>query len=349
MTAVPKSIRRSAYATLMYGNQMVCGWTWQSMHGGEEQYLQGMMDWDGQTNRKYEEYKQIAAEFSKIAKYFPYKLQAEVGVAFSFDSQIASASFPEAHQNQVQACFTQFYFRNMDARMLDISRSNLDYKLLIIPGLTVMDKATADKVRNYVKDGGTVIMTANSAVVDETGKVFATTHPGHLNDVFGIRVASFEETEVMNELSRMGYTGKKLQLSYKNKSVDTESVRFDVIEPKGAEVLGYITSLDKDYPVVTSHKYGKGRAIYIGLPVQGEVLNLMLDELIAELSIKKGPEVPSGIMARNIDDKHVLYLNVSDTPQTIIIEGNAHSVLFDREYKNKFVLPPYEPEFIELE
>lgn len=349
MTAVPKSIRRSAYATLMYGNQMVCGWTWQSMHGGEEQYLQGMMDWDGQTNRKYEEYKQIAAEFSKIAKYFPYKLQAEVGVAFSFDSQIASASFPEAHQNQVQACFTQFYFRNMDARMLDISRSNLDYKLLIIPGLTVMDKATADKVRNYVKDGGTVIMTANSAVVDETGKVFATTHPGHLNDVFGIRVASFEETEVMNELSRMGYTGKKLQLSYKDKSVDTESVRFDVIEPKGAEVLGYITSLDKDYPVVTSHKYGKGRAIYIGLPVRGEVLNLMLDELIAELSIKKGPEVPSGIMARNIDDKHVLYLNVSDTPQTIIIEGNAHSVLFDREYKDKFVLAPYEPEFIELE
>ena len=85
MTAVPKSIRRSAYATLMYGNQMVCGWTWQSMHGGEEQYLQGMMDWDGQTNRKYEEYKQIATEFSKIAKYFPYKLQAEIGVAFSFD------------------------------------------------------------------------------------------------------------------------------------------------------------------------------------------------------------------------------------------------------------------------
>jgi beta-galactosidase len=72
-TAVPGSIRKSAYASLMEGNQMVCGWTWQAMHGGEEQYLQGMVDWDGVPNRKYEEYRTIAAEFRRIGPYgFPY-------------------------------------------------------------------------------------------------------------------------------------------------------------------------------------------------------------------------------------------------------------------------------------
>lgn len=349
MTAVPNSIRRSAYATLMYGNQMVCGWTWQSMHGGEEQYLEGMMDWDGKTNRKYEEYRKIASEFKKIGKYFPYQLRPEIGVAYSFESQMASSSFPEAHQSQVQGCFTQFYYRNMDARMLDIKYSSLDYKLLIIPGLTVMDEVTADKVREFVKNGGTVVMTANSAVVDETGKVFATTHPGRLNDVFGIRVASFEETEVMNELSRMGYEGKKLAVRYQDRQIDTESARFDVIEPKEAQVLGSIISLDKDYPIITSNSYGKGRAIYIGLPVSGEVLNPLLDQLIDQLGIQKGPDVPAGVMARKIDDKHALYLNVSGTPQTIKIDGKAHSILLDKKYKDSFVLPPYEPDFIELD
>ena len=94
MTAVPNSCRKQAYASLMFGNQMVCGWTWQSMHSGEEQYLEGMIDWDGIPNRKYDEYKKIAAEFKKIEKYFPYKPQAEVGLAFSFPSQIVSYSFP---------------------------------------------------------------------------------------------------------------------------------------------------------------------------------------------------------------------------------------------------------------
>ena len=287
MTAVPNSIRKSAYATLMYGNQMVCGWTWQSMHSGEEQYLEGMIDWDGTPNRKYDEYKKIATEFKKIEKYFPYKLQAEVGLAFSFPSQIASNYFPEKHDEQLQACFDLFYHRNMDARVVEISKSSLNYKLLFIPGVAVMDEASANKIREFVKNGGTVVMTSNSAIVDETGKVFASTHPGRLSDVFGIRVGSYEETETLNEISRKSFKGKKIEVNYKGKAITAESARFDVVESKGADVLASITSLDKDYPIITSNKYGKGRAIYVGLAAKAEILNPVLDDLISELSIKK--------------------------------------------------------------
>ena len=348
MTAVPNSIRKQAYSTLFYGNQMVCGWTWQSMRSGEEQYLEGMIDWDGIPNRKYDEYKKIATEFKKIEKFFPYQLRAEVGLAFSFPSQIASSYFPEQHDNQLQASWGIFYWRNMDARIVEISRSSLNYKLLIVPGVAVMDEATATKIRDYVKNGGTVIMTSNSAIVDESGQVFTTTRPGRLSDVFGIRIGSYEETEMINEVSRKSYKGKKLEFTYKGKAIDTESSRFDIVEPKGAEVIGSLTSLDKDYPIMTSNKYGKGRAIYVGLPVNADVLNPLVDELINELGIKKGPEVPSGVMARQIDKNHFLYLNVSGEPKDIPVNGNSRSILFDKDYTGKFTLEPYEPDFIEI-
>lgn len=348
MTAVPNSIRKSAYATLMYGNQMVCGWTWQSMWSGEEQYLEGMLDWDGIPNRKYDEYKKIATEFKKIGKYFPYKVQSEVGLAFSFPSQIASSSFPEQQENQLQACFNVFFNRNMDARVVEISRSPMKYKLLIIPGVTVMDETTATKIRDFVKNGGTVIMTSNSALVDETGKVFASTHPGRLNDVFGIRIAGYEETESLNEISGKSLKGNKIELSYKGKEIPSESARFDVVESKGAEILGSITSLDKDYPIITSNNFGKGRAIYIGLPAKEEILDPLLDELIVELSLKKGPEVPAGVMARQIDKNHFLYLNVSSVPKEIQMAGKSRSILLDKNYDGNFTIAPYEPEFIEI-
>jgi beta-galactosidase len=348
MTAVPNAIRKQAYSTLFYGNQMVCGWTWQSMHAGEEQYLEGLLDWDGIPNRKYDEYRKIATEFKKIEKFFPYQLQAEVGLAFSFPSQIASSYFPEQHDNQLQACFDLFYHRNMDARIVEISRSALNYKILFVPGVAVMDEVTAEKIRDFVKNGGTAIMTSNSAIVDESGQVFATTRPGRLSDVFGIRVGSYEETEMMNEVSRKSYKGKKLEFSYNGKPIQTESARFDIVEPKGAEVIGRLTSLDKDYPIMTVNKYGKGRAIYVGLPAKGEVLNPLLDELIGELGIKKGPEVPSGVMARQIDQNHFLYLNVSGEPKEIPVKGNSRSILFDKEYTGNFKLSPFEPEFIEI-
>ena len=348
MTAVPNSIRKSAYASLMYGNQMVCGWTWQSMWAGEEQYLIGMLDWDGVPNRKYDEYKQIAAEFKKIEKFFPYQLKAEVGLAFSFPSQIASKVFPERHDNQLQACWDLFYWRNMDSRIVDIGHSSLNYKLLFVPGVAVMDQVTADKIRDYVKNGGTVVMTMNSAIVDTHGQVFKTTRPGLLSDVFGIRLGSFEETEALNEVSRKSYRGKRLEVTYQGKAINTESTRFDIVDAKGAEVLGRITSLDKDYPIITSNTYGKGRAIYVGLPAKSEVLGPLLDELVDALGIQKGPDVPSGVMARQIDESHYLYMNVSGEPKEIIMNKKSRSILHDKDYSGNFTIEPYQPEFIEV-
>jgi beta-galactosidase len=343
-------MRKSAYASLMYGNQMVCGWTWQTMYGGEEQYTEGMTDWDGIPNRKYDEYKKIATEFKKIEKYFPYKPKPEVGLAFSFPSQIASAAFPELHDAQLQNCFSTFYFRNMDTKVLEISRSNTlsNYKLLIVPGVAVMDELTAKKIRDYVQNGGTVIMTNNSAIVDEHSQVFTSTRPGRLSDVFGIRIASFEEPEALNEVGRDGLKGKKIKFTYKDKTIESEAPRFDVIESKGAEILGNITSLDKDYPIITFNKYGKGRAIYIGLTAKGEAMNPIIDDLIKELGIKKGPDVPKDVLARQIDDKHFLYFNTSGEPKEIQLNGKLRSILFDKDYNGKFTIPPYEPEFIEV-
>lgn len=350
MTAVPGSIRKSAYATLLYGNQMVCGWTWQSMSAGEEQYLEGMTDWDGTPNRKYEEYRQIAGEFKKIEKYgFPYRNQAEIGLAFSFPSQIASYAFPQRHDAQLEASFITFISRNIDTRVVDISQSTLNYKLLIVPGVAVMDEKTASNIREYVRNGGTVVMTTASAVADERNQVFTTTQPGRLNDVFGIRIAGFEETANMNELSRAGRTGNQLKLDYNGKTVTASSPRFDLVEPRGAQVLGHITSLDKDYPVITTNKYGNGTAIYIGLPADKALLDPVIDDLIKTLSIKKGPEVPADVMARQIDARHILYLNIGRSPAEIRLKGNFKGILTGKTYADKFTLPAEGPELIEIE
>ena len=347
MTSAPGAIRKGAYASLLYGSQLVCGWTWQSMHGGEEQYLEGMLDWDGIPNRKYDEYKQIAAEFKKIGKYFPYKQKAEVALAYSFDSHMSSFVFPETHEQQIQKAFEEFMFRNMDCRLIDIGHSDLDYKLVILAGYAVVTEAEAEKIRKFVNDGGTVIMTSNSAVVDETGKVFSITHPGRLSDVFGVRVSSFEETSVMNEISTNGSSGNSLTVDLKGKSVPVTSSRYDVVWPSKADVLAEITSLPGKPVIMTCNEYGKGRAYYIGLPAGCGILDDLMDVLIPEIGLMPGPAVPSGVMARDIDEIHTLYLNTTGSEQMIKIGCMAEGIISGKKYKGEVMLPPYEAEFIE--
>ena len=84
------------------------------------------------------------------------------------------------------------------------------------------------------------------------------------------------------------------------------------------------------------------------MPASGEMLGPLLDKLIAELGIKKGPQVPEGVMARQIDKHHFLYLNVTGEPKEIPMNGKSQSILFDKSYDGNFTVAPYEPEFIEI-
>jgi len=348
-TAVPGAIRRAAYASLMLGNQLACAWTWQTMPAGEEQFLQGLVDWDGQPNRKYGEYQAIAAEFRKIEPYgFPYRPHAEVALAFSFPSQIASSGFSAAHEDQVRTVFSYLNKHNVESQVVDPALSKLPHKLVILPGYLVMDEASADKIRAYVQRGGTVVMTGDSAVLNESGQAFATTHPGRLSDVFGIRVGGFEQSDLMNELSHVGTKGRQLRVKYGQLELTCESPHFDLIEPKGAEVLGRIIGLDRDYPLVTSHRYGAGTAIYVGVPATEALLEPVIGELLGRLGIATGPAVPVGVMARQIDARHLLYLNLDGTAKRVDLKGPSRSLLHDQEYRDGFVLAPFEPDFIEL-
>lgn len=57
-------------------------------------------------------------------------------------------------------------------------------------------------------------------------------------------------------------------------------------------------------------------------------LILLLDELIHELVIKKGTDVPLDVMARQIDKKHLLYLSVSRESKEMQMKRKSKSVLF---------------------
>ncbi|WP_335988332.1 beta-galactosidase [Glycomyces sp. MUSA5-2] len=350
MTAAPGSIRRSAYASLMMGNQLVCGWTWQTMHAGEEQFLQGMVDWDGEPTRKLDEYRQIAAEFRTIeALGFPYRDRAEIAIALDFPSQIASAPLPERHDDQALTAFRTVLDRNLDVRMVDLERSALDYRILIIPGVLVLSERAAEAIRAFVARGGTAIMTGDSASLDTDGQAFRTTRPGRLADVFGIRVGAYEEPRLLSELVEARKGTDEVEIVLGERVLRVESPRFDRIEPRGAAVIGAITGLDREYPAVTAHRYGEGTAVYIGLPARREVLGAVLGAQIDRVGIRIGPAAPEGVMARAVTGRHRLYLNLQGTAKRIELPGSASGILTGRRYEHGFDLGPWDVEFVELD
>jgi beta-galactosidase len=85
----------------------------------------------------------------------------------------------------------------------------------------------------------------------------------------------------------------------------------------------------------------------VGLPAREPLLAPIIDGLVDRLAIDRGPAVPPGVMARQIDARHILYLNLDGLPKTVRPGARSRSILKDREYGDSFELDPYEPDFIE--
>lgn len=84
----PKGIIRMwAYLALLDYGQTFLAWTFNTHRGGEEQAWFGLLDHDGTPSLKYNEYKQIASEFSKLQHLgFPRYHKPDVAIAYSFEN-----------------------------------------------------------------------------------------------------------------------------------------------------------------------------------------------------------------------------------------------------------------------
>jgi beta-galactosidase len=253
----PGRSRMYAYLGLLIGAQGTLAWTFNSHRGGEEQALFGLVDHDNTPSWKVDEFARIASEFKQLSALgFPRYTHPQVAIAYSFDSFIGSHPngpssttlqyFKTPYTEQVQAAFETLFRDNIDTAIINIGHADLSpYKLVIVPADYIMDTASANAIRTYVSNGGTVLMTAYSAKVDEHGLWFDTPLPGRLSDVFGLKTNAFYQAS------------SPLQFELKGHSIDSGVHFYEVLEPTTTSVLAQFSNTVDRTPAITVNNFGK--------------------------------------------------------------------------------------------
>jgi beta-galactosidase len=341
----PGRSRMYAYLGLIMGAQGTLAWTFNSHLGGEEQALFGLVDHDDTPSWKVDEFARIASEFKQLSKFgFPRYTHPEVAIAYSFDSFVGSNPngpsnttrqfFRPNYTEQVQAAFEPLFRANIDTAIINIGHDSLSsYKLVIVPDDYVMDTASAQALRAYVSGGGTVLMTAFSAKVDEHGQWFNTTLPGRLSDVFGLKTNAFYDTAA-------------LSFELDGHSIQTPVHHYEVLEPSTATVVARFTNTADRTPAVTINKFGKGNAIYLATESNAAVIGSMMNYLYTVAGVQPGPKTPEGVYARVVDGR-TLYVNTTGAEKRIPITGTKKGVIGNRVFDGTVVLGPMEADLIQ--
>jgi beta-galactosidase len=339
--------RMWAYLGLINQAQTVLAWTFNSHLGGEEQALFGLLDHDGTPSWRLGEFAQIASEFRRLQKLgFPRLHKPEVALAYSFDSRIASNPpgpsntvrqyYRTPYTEQVTSALRPFFDDNIDTAVINLAHDPLDgYRMLVIAGDYVMDRASAAAIRRYVEAGGTVVMTAYSAKVDEQGQWFGTPLPGRLSDVFGLRTNAFYRADA------------PLLVAFDGKMLETTDRFYEVLEPDTAQSLANFVNTPDRSPAMTLNRFGKGTAIYLATPAQPTILRPLVRSLYARLGIERGPNTPAGVYARNVEGR-TLYVNTTTEAQNIATDGTRTGLITGRRYSGTLRLEPYGVDLVQM-
>ena len=121
---------------------------------------------------------------------------------------------------------------------------------------------------------------------------------------------------------------------------------YEVLEPSSASVMARFTNIDGTPPAITVNRFGKGRAIYVATPAQPQFMRPLYRSLYASMAIEVGPKTPEGVYARAVEGR-VLYVNTTNEPRDVAIEGTRSGVLTGKRWTNTLRLPAFGVDLLE--
>lgn len=336
---------------LLNRGQMFLMWTWRSMRNGEEQFHHGVLGHDGLPTPNYYEMQKAAKDLQTLSKYaFPYLPKPEIAVAFHQESWWITQYQKEQFRQDGKAALCEvqkaLYQLNRVYNMVNLNDLREQYKLLIVPNCVIMEEKAAEEIRQFVQNGGTVIMTGYSAVENEHGQVFDEPKPGRLRDVFGIRVAGFYRTDMNGFFDKDvvltekdGVVREQIRIGKETEQIITDIDYYEEVEVYTASVFAEF--VDKKMPAITCNSYGKGKAYYVATESDHAILKWLLEKLPEiENPIMEIP-VPYGIQVRQIAKNQFFYVNTGNQKAEIRLDGRAKAVLRDEICENKLILDGY--------
>jgi beta-galactosidase len=290
-------LREDVYTYLAGGANMVEYWHWASIAANQETYWKGILSHDLEPNRAYAEMSRTAQELKKIGpSLVGLQLRNQVAILWSRDSANAISFMPygggvparswtgepDGYASVVQQMHRSLYDLNIGADFVfPETRDFSQYKLLIVPALYISDDALLQRVSDYVKNGGHVVMTFKSGFANENSAVRWVRAPGPLREAAGFSYQEFSNLEHPLALKDDPFhAGAENKVSY----------WAEFLMPEHAKALAYYDHpFFGKWPAITENEFGAGSLLYEGTYLSDQLQTAVLKQELGKIGLT-GPD-----------------------------------------------------------
>ncbi len=339
----PNRLLNYSLYTVGHGADTIQYFQFRKSRGSSEKLHGAVVDHEGSENtRVFREVTDVGDALGKLDEVVGCPVDSEVAIVFDWENRWAIRESQgmlqdkNNYEDTVVNHYQSFWKRGIACDVIDQTKDFGGYKLVVAPMSYMLREGFAERVGEYVKNGGTFVLTYVSGYVNETDLCFLGGFPGPLRKVMGVWC---EELDSL-------YPEDRNSISYAGKSYET----FDMCELIHAEgdtkVLGtYEDDFYAKSPALTVNEYGKGKAYYIAARTQEDFLDEFYNKVADDLNIKPCVdfELPKGVYAISRTDgvnEYVFLTNILNNSVKVNLMEGGEDLLTGDKLEGEIELDP---------
>lgn len=312
----------AALQTVAHGADSVLYFQWRASRGAEEKFHGAVIGHDGREDaRSFTETAQVGLRLKALAEIKAVKREKQAAIVHDWQNKWAleGSCGPRnagmGYWDELKRHYNALAREGIAVEFVDQNADLTGYGLVVVPMLYLLTDAFAKKLCVFAQNGGTVIVTYWSGVVDESDLCRLGDTPYGLTELLGLRRTEIDGMYDGETRSCMPVAGCTLPAA--QSSTLCEVAALDEENP--AEPLSLY---DEDYfaghPAAAVHRYGKGRAYYLASRFDEAFYRAFYHDAAKEIGLSPAwPEaLPEGVLAVR-RGSFVFVQNCTEQPATV--------------------------------
>ncbi|MDQ0688228.1 beta-galactosidase [Streptomyces achromogenes] len=321
----PGDLARDSLLHVAHGADAVCFFQWRQSAAGAEKYHSAMVPHAGPDSDLFRAVADLGAQLKTLAPVAGSEREAaSVGILYDWQSWWASEqdSHPTAlldYRQEALDWYSALLSLGVRADLVTTRADLSRHQVLVAPVLHVVPAELAKELTRYVEQGGHLVTTYFSGIVDENDHVWLGGYPGALRDLLGVRIEEFGPL----------LAGERVELD--DSTWGTLWTDRIAVTGDETEVLAhYRTGVHAGRPAVTRRPTGAGSASYVSTRLGVDGLRSLLPRLLEPAGV--GSELPADVrgkveltVRRGAGERFLFLVNRTDA--TVPVAGLAGEVL----------------------
>ena len=279
----PGQMRAQSYQTIAHGADTIQYFQLRRSIGACEKFHGAVIEHVGhEDTRVFRETAALGAELAQLSDIIGTQTQAQVAVIFDWDNYWALeyTSGPTVdlkYVEQIHRYYRYFYEQNIAVDLVPVDADLSKYKLVAAPVLYMIKEGMQERLTDFVMQGGALLTTYMSGIVDQSDNVHLGGYPGPLRELAGIWV---EEIDALAPEQSNGVSLVNEDLT------GTSNLVSDLIHLENAEALAHYTSnFYAGMPAVTKNTFGDGTVYYFGGQLEDQLQDQLFKTIVEESDI----------------------------------------------------------------